>query len=61
MVDNDSLHGTVEKSGRVLLKPGYYPITVGFFQAGGDQSFNATIEGPGIKKQPLGKFVWRPV
>ena len=23
VVDNDSLHGTVEKSGRVLLKPGY--------------------------------------
>lgn len=53
VVDNDGPHGTVEKSGRIYLKPGYYPLRVGYFQAGGDQSLSASIQGPGIEKQAL--------
>ncbi len=61
VVDNDGLHGTIEKSGRVMLKPGIYPLTVGFVQAGGDQSLTASIEGPGLPKQAIPtSMLWQP-
>ena len=60
VVDNDGLHGTVEKSGRIYLRTGYYPIRIGFFQGGGDQSLTASIEGPGMTKQALpATMLWR--
>lgn len=59
LVDNDGLHAAMEKSGRIYLHPGLFPIAIGFMQAGGEQSLSASIEGPEIKKQPIGKFVYR--
>lgn len=35
VVDNDGLHGYVERSGSVRLAPGVYPVEVWFFEAGG--------------------------
>ncbi|MES1227439.1 MAG: PA14 domain-containing protein [Armatimonadota bacterium] len=53
LVDNDGYHGTIEQSGRIALRPGYYPVRIGFFQGGGDQSFKLSIEGPGMDKQEM--------
>ena len=62
LVENDGPHGSVEKTGRITLKPGLYPLTIGFFQAGGAQSLSASIEGPGLAKQQIpASMLWRPI
>jgi uncharacterized repeat protein (TIGR03806 family) len=53
IVDNDGLHGTVERSGVVSLSPGYHAIVVGFFERGGQEALSVSFEGPGIAKQPI--------
>ncbi len=53
VVDNDGLHAPSEKTGRVLLRPGVYHLQIGFFQAGGAQSFAVSIEGPGLTRQAI--------
>lgn len=53
VVDNDGLHGPVEKSGRIRLKPGLYPIRILMFEAGGGDVLEVSIEGPGMAKTPL--------
>ncbi len=52
-LDNDGMHGTVERSGLVALKAGYHPICVSYFQTGGNQRLRVSWEGPGIKKLPV--------
>jgi len=53
VVNNDGGHATVEKSGKVFLEPGLYPIRVEFFEGGGGESLSASYEGPGISKQEI--------
>lgn len=53
VVDNDGPHGTIEKSGRMYLKAGSYPIRVGYYQGSGAQSLQLCIEGPQILKQEV--------
>ena len=53
VVDNDGLHGTVEKDGWIVLDQGRHPLTVGYFQAGGGKSLDVSYDGPGIEKQKL--------
>jgi hypothetical protein len=52
-IDNDGLHGSVEKRSRVWLDAGSYPIEVRYFQAGGAATLTATVEGPNIPKRRL--------
>jgi hypothetical protein len=35
VVDNDGLHGMVEREGTIGLQPGYHPIRIEFFEGGG--------------------------
>ena len=58
VVDNDGPHGHVRKSGDVFLKPGIYPVMIGFHQGGGGKSLEALISGPGIHQQRIGKFIY---
>ena len=51
VVDNDGRHGTQERSGTIPLQPGYHPIEVTFFEAGGLEVLSASWAGPGIAKQ----------
>ncbi len=37
VVDNDGLHSSQEKTGKIRLKKGLHPITVTFFEKGGDE------------------------
>lgn len=53
VVDNNGLHGTVEKSGQIGLKAGKHAISVGFFQQNGDNVLNVNYAGPGISKQSV--------
>ena len=51
VVNNDGLHGAVEKSGNIGLKAGLHYISVGYFQQGGGSTLNVSYAGPGVTKQ----------
>ena len=53
VVNNDGLHGMVEKSSEVTLNPGPHPITVTYFDNGGGDGLKLSWQGPGIQKQPI--------
>lgn len=53
VVDNDGLHAMQEASGVVALKKGLHPITILYFDAGGEQGLAVAYDGPGIKKQAI--------
>ena len=53
VVDNDGLHGSVERHGAVALERGAHPFRVEFFQKQGGQFFAVHYEGPGIEKQEI--------
>lgn len=54
VVDNDGLHGSVERSGTISLTAGAHPITVKYFERSGGHTLNVSWKGPsgsGINKQ----------
>jgi len=51
VVDNDGDHGVQEKSGKIQLEPGLYPIRIEWFNGGGGAWLDASMEGPGFPKQ----------
>lgn len=52
VVNNDGIHGAVEKSGsKTFAAPGLYPITVVYFNTNRTASLSARISGPGLAKQ----------
>jgi signal transduction histidine kinase len=53
LVDNDGLHGVVEKSGTVELTAGRHPITVEWFNAGGAAKLSVEFSGPGFVRQKI--------
>lgn len=53
VVDNDGLHGALEKSGTIGLKAGKHAITGLFFEQGGGEIFTVSYEGMGISKQTI--------
>ncbi len=53
VVDNDGLHGSVEKSGTICLEAGYHKITVAYFEKTGGNSLAVSYAGPSISKTTL--------
>ena len=51
VVDNDGGHGTIERTGNVLLKEGMHIITVDYHNQGGGAWLDAFYKGPGVPKQ----------
>ena len=51
IVNNDGTHGMRERGGNVILKKGYHPIRVDFFQKGGGKGLHVSYEGPVTSKQ----------
>jgi parallel beta-helix repeat protein len=51
VVNNDGMHGAIEKLGAIGLKAGKHAITVGYFQQGGGSVLSVSYAGPGISKQ----------
>ncbi len=58
IVNNDGLHGMVERRGAVGLKAGLHPIRVEFFESGGGAGLIVRYEGPGISKQAIPASAW---
>lgn len=48
VVNNDGLHGMVERSGSIVLGPGKHAVRVEFFEYGGGAGCILRMEGPGI-------------
>ena len=53
VVNNDGLHGAVEKSGTIGLKSGKHAISLGYFQQSGGATCYVNYSGPGISKQAI--------
>lgn len=53
IVDNDGNHGMVEKSGKILLRPGRHYIKVEWFNGGGDMGLVTMFQGPSMVKQVI--------
>jgi len=53
LIDNDGLHGAVEKNGTVALAKGLHKIKVEFFQKTGGNDVKVSIESPKLKKQVI--------
>lgn len=51
VVDNDGGHGTIERTGNVLLKEGMHTIMVDYHNQGGGAWLDAFYKGPGVPKQ----------
>ncbi|MCK4879889.1 MAG: family 78 glycoside hydrolase catalytic domain, partial [Bacteroidales bacterium] len=50
VIDNDGLHGALEKQGSIQLSEGKHILLISYFQAGGGFHLKASISGPGIEK-----------
>ena len=53
VVDNDGLHGMLEKSGIVSLTAGKHLIVVTYFEKDGGQGLIVSYSGPGISKKQI--------
>ncbi len=53
VVDNDGVHGVVEKTGKAKLAAGLHAVVVDFFEAGGGEEVRVEYEGPGVPRRPL--------
>ena len=51
LIDNNGVHGTIEKSGQIALAEGFYPLRINYFQGIGGKNLKVYIKGPGIKKE----------
>ncbi|MFM2094955.1 MAG: hypothetical protein RIS70_2079, partial [Planctomycetota bacterium] len=53
LIDNDGLHGMVEKQAAVQLTAGAHPIIVTYFDNGGGDGLAVDWSGPGIERQKI--------
>ncbi len=52
VVSNDGLHGSLEKSGRILLSKGRHILKITYFQAGGSMALELSFKDPrGMRKK----------
>jgi len=50
VIDNDGLHGALEKEGQIDLSEGKHSLRITYFQAGGGFHLKAYMAGPGMEK-----------
>jgi len=53
IVNNDEEHGAVEKSGKIYLKSGIYPIKLLYFQSGGSKKLEVSYKSSGGEKNVI--------
>lgn len=58
VVDNDGLHGMVERSGQIGLQAGRHSIRVEFFENFGGAGLIARWQGPGVSRQVIPAGTW---
>ncbi len=61
VVDNDSLHSSFERQGKIILESGIYPIKLQYFDGGGSHALSVLYKGPEVPRQliPLDKLIYR--
>ena len=58
VIDHDGPHGAdIEKTGKITLQKGIFPIKLNYFQAGGGMYLRLQYSGPGIEKQEVPAIV----
>jgi len=58
VIDHDGPHGAdIEKTGKITLQKGRYPIKLNYFQAGGGMYLRVQYSTPGIEKQDVPAMV----
>ena len=58
VINHDGPHGAdIEKTGKISLSAGVYPIKLSYFQAGGGMYLLVQYSGPGIEKQEIPAMV----
>ncbi len=58
VVNNDLVHGTIEKSGTITLTAGRHPIWVTYFEKTGGNTLQVRYNGPGIAKALIADSVF---
>ncbi len=58
VVDNDGLHGMVDRTGSISLMPGRHPIRIEFFENGGGAGCIARIAGPDLAYGVIPDAMW---
>lgn len=53
LINNDGQHGEISKPGAIALKAGFYPIRVEYFESGGSETLEVSVEGPGFEGLPI--------
>jgi len=53
VIDNDGLHGALEKEGEIQLFEGKHTLRITYFQAGGGFHLKASVSGPGMEKSSI--------
>ena len=53
LIDNDGMHGIVEKSNEIPLAKGYHAIKVLFFERSGGDALQVQWKGPGFAEQMI--------
>lgn len=59
VIDNDGLHGMVERSAPLALGAGWHPVRLEYFERSGAAGLVARIEGPGLPRQVIPASFWR--
>ncbi|MCP4837619.1 MAG: hypothetical protein GY895_22985 [Phycisphaera sp.] len=58
VVDNDGLHGMVERTGSISLLAGKHPIRIAFFENGGGAGCISRVGGPGTTYDVIPDSMW---
>jgi alpha-L-fucosidase len=53
IVDNDGLHGMIEREGTVALAAGYHPLRVSYFEKNGGDGIAVSIMSRALEKRPV--------
>jgi signal transduction histidine kinase len=53
LVENDGFHMAETRSGQAMLRAGYHPIRVGWFNRSGEFDLEVAYEGPGVPRQKI--------
>ena len=61
VVENDGVHGSTERMGKIKLSQGLHPFQLQYFDGGGSQALEVNYKGPGISRQkiPVNKLFYR--
>jgi cytochrome c553 len=57
VIDTDGVHPTQERQAELKLEAGIHAVRIDYFEHAGEEVLRCTLEGPGIRRQPLDRFL----